>query len=58
MRLNEFTADYISTDADTTDCLRQIERLRTHSVEDDDAPTQPRPKQCPPHERAKPSDAQ
>jgi hypothetical protein len=59
MRLAEFTdsTTYTSTDTDATDCLKQIERLRTHSVEADDVPFLARPKkQRRQNDRAKLSD--
>ena len=56
MRLSEFTdsTTCTSTDTDATDCLRQIERLRIHNVEDDDVPFLVHPKkQRPQNDRAK-----
>jgi hypothetical protein len=46
MRINEFTnpTDYASTDNDTADCLRQIDKLWPPSTGDDDATLILRPK--------------
>jgi hypothetical protein len=58
MRLDEFTdpSTYISTDADTKSLLRQIERLWSANLVDDDIPFPIRPRQRRQNERAKPSD--
>ncbi len=58
MRLDEFTdpSTYISTDADTKSLLRQIERLWSTNLDDDDVPFPIRPRQLRQNERTKRSD--
>jgi hypothetical protein len=58
MRLNEFTGprDYLSTEADAAKLLEHIDRMWPARIEDDEAPTQLRPKERRPNDRVKPSD--
>ncbi|HSZ89900.1 MAG TPA: hypothetical protein VK822_11085 [Acetobacteraceae bacterium] len=56
MRLNEFTTDYISTDADAAISLEQTEAFWPVSIRDDDVPFPTVSKRRPENERAKLSD--
>ena len=58
MRLKEIcdSTRYTSTDADAAKLLEHIDRMWPARIEDDEAPTQLRPKERRPNDRVKPSD--
>jgi hypothetical protein len=57
IRLNEFSTDYQSTEANTAKLLEQIERMWPSRIEDDDAPPQHRSKRHSQNDHLKSSDA-